>query len=82
VIITLPTPLELTAILTAFLAAHPMLVLVFLLVAVVVWPAVWSRRPERRCAGAAVLAKLVDGVVAVVQAFVAAGAWPARPTTA
>jgi hypothetical protein len=78
VIITLPTPLELVA----FLAAHSMLVLVFLLVAVVVWPAVWSRRPERRCAGAAVLATLVDGIVAVAQAVVAASAWPARPTPA
>jgi preprotein translocase subunit SecF len=80
VIVVLPSPVEVAG----YLAGHPWLVVVIVLVAIVVWPAVWSRRPERRCAAAAVLATLVDGVVAVAQLGVTTvlGAWPGRAATA
>jgi hypothetical protein len=40
-------------------------VVVVLLIIGVVFPAVWSRRPERRCAAARVLDLLLRAVVAV-----------------
>jgi hypothetical protein len=42
-----------------------MLVVVLIFVGVVL-PAVWSRRPERRCAAAGVLGMLMDGTVELV----------------
>lgn len=39
-------------------------VVVVLLIIGVVFPAVWSRRPERRCAAAGVLSLLLRGIVA------------------
>lgn len=79
-IVTVPSPAPLIDIFTA----QPVLLVVVMLVVVVVWPAVWSSRPERRCAAAAVLAKLVDGVVAVAQLGVAilVTAHPGRPAPA
>lgn len=61
-----------------------MLLVVVMLVMVVVWPAVWSSRPERRCAAAGVLAELGDGVVAVAQLGVAVlvAVHPGRPAPA
>jgi hypothetical protein len=43
-------------------------VVVVLLIIGVVYPAVWSRRPERRCAAATVLRLLVRGIVFFRQA--------------
>lgn len=79
-IITLPSP----AAVAGFVAAHPVLVVILVLVAVVVGPAVWSKRPERRCAAAAVLDRLVDGAVAVARVGITAVPWsgPNRPSTA
>lgn len=78
--VTVPSP----ATLVNSVAAQPVLLVVVMLVIVVVWPAVWSSRPERRCAAARVLAKLVDGVVAVAQLGVAVlvAVHPGRPAPA
>ncbi|MGE3661801.1 MAG: hypothetical protein AB7G09_10920 [Pseudonocardia sp.] len=79
--VTVPSPATLVDTLVDIVAAQPVLLLVVVLV---VWPAVWSSRPERRCAAAGVLAKLVDGVVAVAQLGVAVvlAVHPGRPAPA
>jgi hypothetical protein len=81
VTVTVPSPATLVDTLVDIVAAQPVLLLVVVLV---VWPAVWSSRPERRCAAAGVLAKLVDGVVAVAQLGVAVvlAVHPGRPAPA
>jgi hypothetical protein len=63
-------PLPSSAALVDFLGEHPVLVVVLVFVAVVIWPAVWSRRPARRCAAAAVLTTLIDGIAAIAQLVV------------
>jgi hypothetical protein len=80
VTVTVPSP----ATLVDSVATQPVLLVVVMLVIVVVLPAVWSSRPERRCAAAGVLAKLVDGVVAVAQLGVAVlvAVHPGRPAPA
>lgn len=82
--VTVPSPDTLVDTLVDIVAAQPVLLLVVVLVVLVVGPAVWSSRPERRCAAAGVLAKLVDGVVAVAQLGVAVvlAVHPGRPAPA
>ena len=79
--VTVPSPATLV---DSVAALQPVLLVVVMLVIVVVWPAVWSSRPERRCAAAGVLAKLLDGVVAVAQLGVAVlvAVHPGRPAPA
>lgn len=62
-IIALPSATEMAI----FVGDHPVLAAVVLIVGILLAPAVWSRRAERRCAAAAVLAKVLDAVVSVAQ---------------
>lgn len=57
---------------TVSMASLTIFVVVVLLIIGVVFPAVWSRRPERRCAAAGVLDLLLRAVVAARLAQTAA----------
>jgi hypothetical protein len=61
VTLVLPSP----ASLVAAAGAHPVVVILLLLVVGVVFPAVWSRQLDRRCASAAVLAQLLAAATAM-----------------
>lgn len=53
---------------SSLLGAAVVLVVVVMVFIGVVLPAVWSSRPERRCAAAGVLRTLVRGTVDIVKA--------------